>query len=91
MRRCVSAATSASAIRGRAAWIGTEQITHTTGLLGGGFASMHRGDFHIPCGCCCILEAGLRMEYSIVNTTSLIQTPTSLQEVSILFNIGVRY
>ena len=66
------------------------EINHLTGVLWGAFGSVH-SDIEIPCRCC-ILQAGLRLEYSYT-LSDILQEQNSgdIQQVNLLFTLGSRF
>jgi hypothetical protein len=75
---------------------GTEDITfqeipHRQGTIEGMFASFHV-DYECPCCGCCIFQAGIRLEYSFTWSNILqSQNQSDTQDLSILFNFGIRF
>jgi hypothetical protein len=66
------------------------EIKHKTGSISGFFVSLH-SDLEIPCGCC-IVYAGLRMEYGYTFSDILQrQNNTDLQSLNFLATFGVRF
>ncbi len=74
---------------------GTEKLDvtnfhHLTDVNAGVFLAVH-SDLEIPCGCC-ILLAGLRSEYGYTWADILQrQNNSDVQDISLLFNLGVRF
>ena len=67
------------------------EIRHRTDVIGGVWAAGH-ADFEIPCGGCCIFQAGLRVEYGYTWSDILqIQNKSDVQDINILFNVGLRF
>jgi hypothetical protein len=66
------------------------EIRHKTGAIEGFFTSVH-SDVEIPCSCC-IIEAGLRLEYGYLFSDILQSaTATNMSTVNCMFTIGTRY
>jgi hypothetical protein len=66
------------------------EIKHKTGSISGFFFSLH-SDLEIPCGCC-ILFAGLRMEYGYTFSKILQQqNDTDLQVLNFVGTVGLRF
>ncbi len=74
---------------------GTEKLDvtnfrHLTDVNAGVFLAIH-SDLEIPWGCC-ILQAGLRSEYGYTWADVLQrQNNSDVQDINLLFNIGVRF
>jgi hypothetical protein len=67
------------------------EIPHRTDVIGGVWVAAHT-DFECPCGACCIFQAGFRLEYGYTWSDILqIQNKSDVQDVNILFNMGVRF
>lgn len=56
--------------------------------IGGAFVGLHT-DVDIPCGCC-LFHGGVRGEYSYT-WSDILQRPSDVGEVLLLFEVGVRY
>jgi hypothetical protein len=66
------------------------EIPHRTDVIGGMWTAVHT-DLEIPCGCC-TFQAGLRIEYGYTWSDIMqIQNKSDTQDLSILFDIGVRF
>ena len=66
------------------------EIRHRNDVIGGLWVAAH-ADYEIPLGCC-VFQAGLRFEYGYTWSDILqIQNKSDVQDVNILFNVGVRY
>jgi hypothetical protein len=66
------------------------EIPHRTDAISGLFAGL-TSDLEIPCGCCTFL-AGFRAEWGYTFSSILQrQNDSELQDVNILFNVGLRY
>jgi hypothetical protein len=64
---------------------------HRTGAIEGFFFSLHT-DVEIPCWSCCILFAGLRLEYSYTISHILQeQNDTLLQGLNFMATVGLRF
>jgi hypothetical protein len=67
------------------------EIRHRTDTIAGLFVGAH-SDIEVPCGCCCIFQAGLRVEYDYTWTDILQrQNDTDLENINLLLSIGVRF
>jgi hypothetical protein len=63
---------------------------HLTDVIGGVFVSVH-SDLEMPCGCC-ILQAGIRGEYSYTWDDLLqSQNPSDIQSFNLLLTLGTRF
>jgi hypothetical protein len=67
------------------------EVTHRHDVIGGMFAVLS-SDIDIPCGCCCTFFAGIRAEWGY-NWSDILQhqNDSDLQDVNILFTLGVRF
>ncbi len=66
------------------------EIRHKTDMIGGGMAAVH-SDLEMPYGHC-ILQAGVRLEYSYTWSTILqSQNDTNLMSLNLMFTTGVRF
>jgi hypothetical protein len=64
------------------------EIRPETDVIGGMYLGLH-SNVEIPCGCC-VLMGGLRTEWSYT-WSDVLQRKSDLQEINILFTVGVRY
>jgi hypothetical protein len=66
------------------------EIPHRTDVIGGVWTAVHT-DLEIPCGCC-TFQAGLRIEYGYTWSDIMqIQNKSDVQDLNILFNMGMRF
>jgi hypothetical protein len=66
------------------------EVHHLTGTVEGFFTSVH-SDVEIPCSCC-IIEAGVRIEYGYLFSNILQPANHSdLQSLNFMFTLGTRY
>ena len=66
------------------------EIPHRTDTIGGVWAAAHT-DLEIPCGCC-TFQAGFRVEYGYTWADILqVQNKSDVQDINLLFNLGVRF
>ncbi|HYV38573.1 MAG TPA: hypothetical protein VE988_23010 [Gemmataceae bacterium] len=66
------------------------EIRHRSDVIGGVWLAAH-SDIEIPCGCC-MIQGGLRVEYAYTWSDILqIQNKSDVQDVNILFNLGIRF
>jgi hypothetical protein len=66
------------------------EITHRTGQLYGAYGAVHV-DLVVPCGGCFQFVCGVRGEYDLMQNNNLLQSTFTLQEASLLFNVGLRF
>lgn len=67
------------------------EIQHKTDVIGGVWAAAH-GDVEFPICGCCVLQAGFRVEYGYTWSDILqIQNKSDVQDINLLFNIGMRF
>jgi hypothetical protein len=66
------------------------EIPHRTGMLFGAYGAVH-ADLLIPCGGCFSFVCGVRGEYDIMQNSNLLQETETLQGMSLLFNVGLRF
>lgn len=66
------------------------ELPHRTKVFGGGFVALHT-DLEIPCAAC-IYQAGFRAEWNY-SATGILQEQNNadVQDVFLLFNLGVRF
>jgi hypothetical protein len=64
------------------------EIRARTDVIGGIFVGGHT-DLDIPCGCC-VFNAGLRTEWSYT-WSDILQQSSDVEEINLLFTVGVRY
>jgi hypothetical protein len=67
------------------------EIRHRTDVIGGLWAAVH-ADVECPVCGCCVLEAGFRVEYGYTWSDILqIQNKSDVQDLNLLFNVGIRF
>jgi hypothetical protein len=66
------------------------ETRHRTDTIGGVLIGLH-SDVEVPCGCCCIFQAGVRVEWDYTFMDILQNNITDVQDVNLLFTAGVRY
>jgi hypothetical protein len=64
------------------------EIRHRTDVIGSAFAAAH-SDLEIPCGPC-VLQTGVRLEYAYT-WSDILQRTSDVQELNLLFTLGLRY
>ena len=66
------------------------EIPHRTGMLYGGYAAVH-ADLLIPVHGCFTFVCGVRGEYDLMQNSNILQSTTTLQDASLLVNLGLRF
>src|SRR5262249_25875245 len=64
------------------------QVRERSDVIGGAFLGAH-ADVEIPCGCCMFM-GGIRGEWNYT-WTDIMQRKSDVQEINLLFTVGVRY
>ena len=66
------------------------EIRHRTDVVGGVLASVHT-DLEFPIGCCCcVFYTGFRLEWSYI-WGDILQRKSDIEEINLLFTLGVRF
>jgi hypothetical protein len=66
------------------------EIGYRNGEIYGAYAAFH-ADLLIPVGGCFMFVCGVRGEWDMMQNNNLLQTVLTLQEASVLFNVGLRF